>query len=171
MSALDRVRALQRDCVEAAFAEVCASASLRDRGLCVTTGASSSERAREIEARSTARRLADCIDDVPLEPGAYVGSTLVIEEADGVGRAVHPSAGVLLVALVIHVRPDGVTASTQATHFMLFDRTLHTMERPLPGALEDVTRAMIVQHVLDALTFFALHAMSLTSPFAGGTDA
>jgi hypothetical protein len=49
---------------------------------------------------------------------------------------------------------------------MLYDAALHTMERRFAAARpEEIGRADVIEHVLDALTFYDCHAMSRTSPF------
>ncbi len=117
----------------------------------------------------------DAIDDslhatlvAELARDRTIGPVLMIEELEQARRPV-PFGGRYLAAPMLRVTDDALLASPVVMFQMQFDRDLHVFQQRYSALselpLEKITRAMILNHVLNSFSFFRIHAMSPTRPW------
>ena len=116
----------------------------------------------------------DAIDDplhatlvAELARDRTIGPVLFVEHRD-VARRPAPFGGRYLVTPTFRLTEEDVLASPIVMYQMQFDRGLHAFQHRYSALSEvpvdKVTRAMILNHVLNSFSFFQMHAMSPTRP-------
>lgn len=97
-----------------------------------------------------------------------IGPVLLVESLDAAKRPA-PFGGRYLAAPVFRVAGDDVLAYPVVMYQMQFDRGMHAFQHRYSALAEvpvdKLTRAMILNHVLNSFSFFQMHALSPTRPW------
>ncbi len=113
-------------------------------------------------------------DAVDLCTQQFIGPTLIAQDTTASAfrpKNSHPDAGKFFHSIIYTVgEKDVIYAAPMVMHYMQFDQKFHRFLHRFDPAIEQhqleyITRAQVLQHSLDSLTFYELYAQSETSPF------
>ena len=154
------------------FEEVKASRRLADRTFHIVSGSHSGDARIDELLQIMHPDRAFLEPKVPVASSApetrFVGRTLVVVNP---GSQPHPDAGKFFLSVTYRCGPGGdVYTSPYVMYYMRFDGKLHQFDHRYDATVaahrvEDVTRAQVLNHMLDSFQFYEMHAGSPDSPW------
>lgn len=176
--AIDRIAEFNRTLILPAFEEIERSPRMAAKGRTVRhvfaleTGDATTDAALDM-LHSQRRSIVVLPRTAPADQiGEWVGPTLIIAEPASLRAQLgHPQAGIYYSSVLYRIASSGdIFVSPFVFFWMKFNDKMHGFAHRYDNdiaehRIEDVTRAQIINHALNSITFFDLHALSSTKPW------